>query len=332
MKKICLTPWIGLLVLLLSAHAHAEWYRDQQSIMGTRISAEIWHEDARKAQSGLDAVFSEMRRIDREMSPYIDSSQLSQLNKHAAMQAFPISEEMFRLIQRSLLISQMSEGAFDVTFASVGHLYNYRNGTLPRQRDIDASLPAIDYHHLQLDEKNFSIHYRHPGVRVDLGGIAKGHAVDNCIHILLGMGFQHAIVTAGGDSRIIGDKLGRPWMIGIQEPRQQNRSAVVLPLVDSAISTSGDYERYFIRDGVRHHHIISPATGKSVKEVRSVSVIGPDATTTDALSTTVFVMGMQRGMALIESLPGIEAVIIDQKGKLFYSSGLSKPAKPGSGK
>lgn len=141
-------------------------------------------------------------------------------------------------------------------------------------------------------------------------------------------GVAHAIVTAGGDSRILGDRRGRPWTVGIRNPRRDDAVVTRIPLADEAISTSGDYERFFEADGVRHHHILRPGTGESPREVMSVTVIGPDATTTDALSTGVFVLGVKEGLALIETLEAYEAVIIDADGQMLYSNGLGAPEMP----
>jgi thiamine biosynthesis lipoprotein len=136
---------------------------------------------------------------------------------------------------------------------------------------------------------------------------------------------RHASVTAGGDSRIIGDRFGRPWIIGIRHPDDADKVIARIPMIDAAISTSGDYERYFDEDGKRFHHIIDPHTGKSAGELRSVTIIGPDATTTDGLSTSVFVMGPERGIELIERLGDVDAVVVKSDGKVLYSSGLAPP-------
>jgi thiamine biosynthesis lipoprotein len=159
-------------------------------------------------------------------------------------------------------------------------------------------------------------------VRIDLGGVAKGHAVDRSIALLQTRGIKQAIVTAGGDSRIIGDRKGRPWMVAIRDPRRRYKAVAVLPLHNAAISTSGDYERYFELNGERYHHIINPRNGHSVSGIRSVTVIGPNSTTADALSTGVFVLGVEKGLAVIESLPDVEAVMIDANSEMHYSSGL----------
>ncbi len=311
--------------LLLAPACHAEWYKEERAIMGTSIVAEVWSNDADRARKGIEAVMQEMHRIDDLMSPFKADSELSRVNRDAADHPVKISRELFNLIERSLYFSRISHGAFDITFSSVGYMYDYRKGIAPTDQQIKEALPGINYRHLILDRDASTIKFMRKGTRIDLGGIAKGYAVDNCIAILAKMGFSEALVTAGGDSRILGDKNGKPWMTGIRDPRHKGKSAVVIPLSNTAISTSGDYERYFMRGGKRFHHILNPKTGKSVHDTHSASVIGPDATTTDALSTTLFVLGWQKAMKLVASLPGIDAVIIDSKGKMHYSAGLEPP-------
>ena len=166
------------------------------------------------------------------------------------------------------------------------------------------------------------VRFLHPAVYVDLGGIAKGHAVDRCIELLAAAGIEQASVSAGGDSRILGDRRGEPWKIGIADPRRDGEVTALLPLYDTAISTSGDYERYFEEGGVRYHHILDPSTGRSARGSMSVTILGPEASFTDALSTSVFVLGPDAGLELINRLDGIAAINIDAEGRLRYSAEL----------
>lgn len=292
-------------------------------MMGTRISVESWHSSDTQASSCNRQVFSNMHRIDALMSPYKKDSEISAVNRNAAIAPVKVSKELYQLLLRAIDISELSAGAFDITFASVGRYYEYRQQKQPDDALIASQLGNIDYHHLVL--KDGTVAFSRQDVQIDLGGIAKGHAVDQGIRILQGCGIEHAIVTAGGDSRILGNKKGRPWIMGIQHPRDKKQLALALPLSDSAISTSGDYERFFLRNGERIHHIIDPQTGRSAKNAWSASVIGPDATSTDALSTTLFVLGAKKGMQLINSLDDIDAIIIDSQGVVHYSDGLEEP-------
>jgi len=316
-----------LFCLLNLPSASADWHQQQRDMMGTRISVELWHDETAVATQCGEKVFAEMRRIEALMSSYLDSSELSFINNNAAISTVQISDEMRQIIEKSLYFSTISEGAFDITYASVGYAYDYRKRQQPNDASVATKLPAIDYRHIELGHNR--IRFGHSGVRIDLGGIAKGYAVDRAIDIGRQCGISQAMISAGGDSRIIGDRGGRPWMIGIQHPRNPDGIALRVPLSETAVSTSGDYERFFIEDGERVHHIINPATGRSAKNSWSATVTGPNAMTTDALSTTLFILGAEKGLALIESLEGIDAIIIDSAGKLHYSSGFESPETEG---
>lgn len=307
-----------------AALSHAGWHQQTRSIMSTRVHVELYSEDAEQGAALVDAVMDEMYRIDHVFSSYKADSELSRLNRLAPSQWVSVSDELFDLLQKARRISELSDGAFDITFASVGRYYDYREGTAPDDATVEKAVKAINYRYVWLDVSGKRVRYEHPQVYVALGGIAKGHAVDRAIELLMAAGIEHASVAAGGDSRIIGDRLGKPWMVGVQHPRDAQRMAAVLPLVDTAVSTSGDYERYFERDGVRFHHILDPDTGRSAEGSWSVTILGPDATLTDGLSTSVFVLGPEKGLALIDRLPGIDAIIIDPRGQLLFSTDLQQ--------
>ncbi|MBI3562790.1 MAG: FAD:protein FMN transferase [Gammaproteobacteria bacterium] len=313
------------LSLCLAPPVLAQWFKDEQAIMGTSVNVELWDDEATHAQACIDQVMAFMRHVDQVMSPFKPEAELYKLNIEAALHPVKVSPELFDVIRTSIYYSEISNGVFDVTFASVGYRYDFRNGVHPSEAQIAQDLDKIDYRLLKLDEPSHTIFYAKPGVHVDLGGIAKGWAVDRAIEKLQACGIHQAIVSAGGDSRILGDRRGRPWMIGIKDPRNPNASAVVIPLSDTAISTSGDYERYFMEDGKRYHHILNPRTGKPADACRSVTVIGPNATTTDGLTKPVFILGPEKGLAIIAKIPGVDAIVIDKNGKLHYSTGLMPP-------
>jgi thiamine biosynthesis lipoprotein len=300
----------------------AGWHKREEAIMGTAISVELWCEDGAAAQAAMAAVMDEMHRIDRLMSPYKPESELSIVNRDAARRPVPVCAEMFDIVSRSIHFSEISDGAFDITYASAGHLYDYRERIKPTDEALARACAAIGYRHLVLDGTARTIGFARDGVRIDLGGFAKGHAVDRGAAILKQRGIRNAIVTAGGDSHVLGDRRGRPWTIAIRDPRRPGEVVAVLPLEDVAISTSGDYERYFEKDGVRCHHVIDPRTGKSPSSIRSVTILADDGLTTEGLSKCLFVMGLDKGMRLIESLNGVDAVVVDASDALHFSSGL----------
>lgn len=320
----------ALLLLTLSASVEGAWFQDTQAIMGTRVQAELWHDDPAEARRLLAAVMAEMRRIDATFSPYRDDSALSVLNREAPARWVPVTRELFGLLETSRRVSELTDGAFDVTYASAGRYYDYRAGKRPDEERLREAIEAVDYRYVQLDATGPRVRYAHKGVYVDLGGIAKGYAVDRCIELLRRAGVNQASVSAGGDSYTLGDRRGEPWTVGVRDPRDESGMAVVLPLMDTAVSTSGDYERFFVEDGVRYHHILDPSTGRSVQGTWSVTILGGEATFTDALSTSVFVLGPEKGLSLIDRLPGIDAIVIDAEGRLRYSADLL-PMEPNAG-
>jgi FAD:protein FMN transferase len=318
-----------MVLVLLSPLAHAEWVeRVQDGIMGTRIVVELWATDKAQGNAAIEAVLAEMRRVDEAMSTYKPSSELSIVNARAAQGPIKITPELFDLLNTALEYSRITDGAFDVTYASVGYLYDFRKHVRPDEKQIAAALPGINYRHMELDRKNSTVHFARTGMRVDLGGIGKGHAVDRGIAVLQARGIEHALVTAGGDSRIIGDRFGNPWVVGIRHPDRKDEVIARIPLEDAAISTSGDYERYFDENGVRYHHIIDPKTGHSASKVRSATIIGPTATRTDGLSKTAFVLGPEKAIEIYNRLDDIDAVLVTPEGKVLYTKGLAPPEAP----
>lgn len=314
---------LGLLLQLPTAFA--EWVGEARPMMGTEVSVYLWSDDPEAGHLALEEVFDEAARIDRLMSTYKDDSEISKINREAANGPVAAGDEIFGLVQRSLDISVLTLGAFDITYDSVGQYYDFRSRQRPDEQTVEEGRVNIDYRLVRLDQAAGTISFGKEGVRINLGGIAKGYVVERGIDLLRHRGIENAIVTAGGDSRLLGDRRGRPWMIGIRDPRNDGQVAISIPLADEAVSTSGDYERYFDENGVRYHHIIKPSTGEPASGVHSATVFGPDAVITDALSTSVFVMGVKRGLTLIGTLPDYESIVINAEGQVFYSDGLMQP-------
>ena len=293
--------------------------------MGTRVSVELWADDEVRGRGLVDEVMREYRRIDDAMSTYKPNSEISLVNARAAESPVAISNELFGLVERSLELSQASGGAFDITYDSVGYLYDFRARQRPTDAQIEERLGAVDYRHVVLDRERRTIFFTTAGVRINLGGIAKGWVVERAAAMLRERGVEHALLNAGGDTRVLGDRRGEPWIVGIRHPRVADEVVTRLPLIDEAISTSGDYERYFEENGRRYHHILNPATGRPTEGILTVTVIGPDGTLTDGLDTAIFVLGAEKGLELIERYPGYETIIVDAAGKVSYSQGLVAP-------
>ncbi len=314
-----------LFILLLSCSCHSvysEWYSHTFDVMGTEAKVEFWHKKKSTADELISQVVKEMQRIDKKMSFYKEDSEISKVNKRAHKKTVKISKELFSLLQESKKYYNLTEGAFDITFASVGHLYDYRNKVSPTKEEIKKAKQGVGFKHIKLIKKTSSVRFNHAMTKIDLGGIAKGYAVDRCLHILKEAGVSSAFVSAGGDSRVLGGRQERLWNIGIRHPRKEDAVVTKIPIENLAISTSGDYERFYIEDGKRFHHILDPKTSRSAKNSVSVSIIANESIRADALSTGVFVMGVTKGMALINQLEDVSAIIIDSQGKLHYSHDL----------
>jgi thiamine biosynthesis lipoprotein len=304
--------------------AAGTWLSREEAIMGTAVRVELWAEQRRVGEAAIDAVMAEMHRIDRCYSPHRPDSELSRLNRGAGKAPFAASPELFALLQRAQAFSALSGGAFDITYAAVGRLFDYRHGIRPDDAALARARECVGWQQVQLDAAERRVHFSREGVCVDLGGFAKGHAVERGAAILRSHGIAHAIVMAGGDSRVVGDRRGRPWSVAVRHPRRPGEVVAVLPLEDVAVSTSGDYERFFERGGVRYHHLLDPATGRSPDHVHSVTILAPDGLTSEALSKSVFVLGVEQGLALVAQVPGTDAVVIDAAGTLHYSEGLQR--------
>lgn len=320
--------FILLLSILVVFPVRAEWFQEGQNKMGTRVFVKLWHEDEAEAQTLLTVAMAEIDRIEASMSTYQVRSEISRINNGAADGWVLVGDELFNLIERSLSLSKQTGGSFDIAYDSVGQFYDFKQQARPSAQQVEAGLPAVDFRHIQLDPEASAVHFSHPGARINLGGIAKGYAIESVIELLREAGVQHALANAGGDTRVLGNRIDTPWMVGIRDPDDEMSFVTRVEIEDKAISTSGDYEQFFMDDGVRYHHILNPSTGSPATALRSVTVIGPDATMTDGLSTSIFVMGLDAGMRLIESIPDYSAIIIDQDRRAYYSSGVDRLKQP----
>ncbi|MDD5435603.1 MAG: FAD:protein FMN transferase, partial [Nitrospira sp.] len=235
-------------------------------------------------------------------------------------------EDLFNVISASQRVSELSGGAFDISWAAMRRLWKFSKGEerVPSSEEITRKLPLLNYKNIELNESKRSVFLEKEGMAIGLGGIAKGYSVDKAMDILVKQGIRNAIIKAGGDMRIQGTNEGSPWDIGIQHPRDKNKVLGELHLSNISVSTSGDYEHFFIKDGVLYHHIIDPKTGMPARGCMSVTILAPDTMTSDALSTAVFVLGPEKGMQLIRLLPGVEGIIVDSEGNIHYSTGFSE--------
>jgi thiamine biosynthesis lipoprotein len=295
--------------------------------MGTTVHVTIWGNDEARAVTAIDAAFREVERIDQLMTTWTDTSEVSRINQEAGSGApVEISPELISVLERAQDDSRLSDGAFDVTVGSFAGVWKFdedNDGTIPPRELVEERKKLVSWKDLILDPAKHTARLRRKGQRITLGGIAKGYAVDRAVAILRRAGFVDFIVQAGGDMYCAGRRGDRRWRVGIRDPRGPRESYFALAEVeDRTFSTSGDYERFTIKDGKRYHHIIDPATGYPAMGVRSVTIMARDALTAEGLSKIVFIWGPERGLPLVESIPDADAVVVDAKNHVSYTKGL----------
>lgn len=298
-------------------------------VMGTDLQIEVLGSDAEALERSLDAAIAEIRRVEDVFTTW-RASPFNALNDAAGKGPQPTTPEIARLVQRSLEVGRLTGGAFDITYAGAGRLWDYKKKppTVPTPEQVASALERIDYRRIEvdLDAKTVTIP---AGMRINLGGIAKGYGVDRAMAVLMKRGIKHALVNAGGDLKALGRKHGKVWEIAIKHPRERERVIAVLPVSNTCVVTSGDYERFFEHEGRRYHHIIDPRTGYPSQGCMSATVVAPNAAFADALATALCVLDPEKGLALVERLDRIEALVVGMDGRVRMTSGLEKGAGRG---
>jgi thiamine biosynthesis lipoprotein len=317
-----------MLVLFVAARAGAEpprpLFTRNFSAMGTELRFSTLTDDEEGASRAFDAAFAEVQRLEALMTTWRADSEVSQINA-AAGDGKPVhvSDETLEVIEAAQRASALSGGAFDITFYAMHGVWKFDQdleAKLPDPAELKRRRALVDYRQLIVDAKNKTVRLAKKGMGISLGGIAKGYAVDRAVAVLRKLGFKDAIVQAGGDLMCSGSRGGAPWTAGIRDPRGGRADVfAVMRLVDHAFSTAGDYERYFILNGKRYHHIIDPKTGWPATRSRSVTIYAPNALLADALDDAVFILGWQKGIEMIERIDDVGAVVVDDKGQVHMS-------------
>lgn len=294
--------------------------------MGSELRLTAWAADETAARSAFDAVFAEFERLEAQMSTWRPGSDVLRINAAAGDHAVPVAADVRDVLRLARQISEWTEGTFDVTFGALTDVWKFdhdQDNTIPSAEAIRARLPLIDYRQIEIDDRVGTVFLKRKGMRIHLGGIGKGYAVEHAMNILRRAGLRDFMIQAGGDLYVGGHKDGRLWRLGINDPRgPEGHSFATIDLTDSTFSTSGDYARFFIKDGVRYHHILDPATGQPARLCRSVTIAADSPVLADAVAKGVFILGPEKGMALVERIPRLEAVIVDAKNEVLVSSGL----------
>lgn len=297
-----------------------------QMLMGTLVTITAVAPTEATAHAAVSAGFQEVRRLEELLSTWIPTSELSRVNAAAGRNPVKVSPETFTVLKRSIEIATLTEGGFNIAIGPAVEAWGVTEREhIPSETELQALRQLVDLSQIQLDETAHTVFLSKPGMRVDVGGIGKGYAADLAVRAMQQAGAVAGTVALSGDIKTFGRLPdGSRFPVGIKHPRKEGAVLAWVELQDEAISTAGDYERFFERDGIRYHHILDPTTLHPARGCQSVTVIAREGTMADGLDTGIFVLGPERGMALVERLPDVEAVIVDQDGRLFVSSGLEE--------
>jgi thiamine biosynthesis lipoprotein len=293
--------------------------------MGSQLRVAVWATDGAAANAGIDHVFREFDRLESLLSVWKEGSDVVRLNKAAGMGPVALNADTLNVLAEAQEASELTRGKFDITFGALSDIWRFdhdQDNIVPDRHLIEGRLTRIDYRAVQVDRTAGTASIARPGMRVHLGGVGKGYAVDRAAALLRERGFGSFLIQSGGDLYVAGTNGAEPWKLGIADPRGDHQPFATLQMSDGTFSTSGDYERWFMKDGVRYHHLLDPDFGEPARECRSVTIVANRAVTADVLSTGVFIMGPEAGMALIEKLPEVEGVIVTASNEVLVSSGL----------
>ncbi|MGE7557474.1 FAD:protein FMN transferase [Pedobacter suwonensis] len=295
--------------------------------MGNRFEFTVIAEHEQVGNEAIDAAIKEVQRIEQLLTTYSELSQTSLINRHAGLKPVKVDEEVINLIERSIRISEITDGAFDITYGSIDkRLWNFDQGmtSLPDEETALKSVGLIDYRNVIIDKKQSTVLLKNKGMRIGFGGIGKGYAADRAKLVLQQLGIRSGIVNAAGDLITWGTQIGgHAWTVGIADPEQTDRPFSALKISDMAIATSGSYEKYVTINGKRYSHTIDPKTGLPVSGVKSVSIICPSAELADALATPVVVMGVKVGLELINQIKQVACIVIDDDDRVFTTKNIN---------
>ncbi len=307
--------FLPLLMLAICCNAdRGGMYEERADIMGTTFTIKI--DDPGNHARAAHAALDEIRRIDRLLSTYKDDSEISAVNRRASKEPVVVGADFRNVVAASRIYFGLGRGAFDPTVYPLMRLWRFttREGRIPTNEEQAKAKSLIDLRKVLLDESTSAVSFLQDGMALDFGGIAKGYAVDRAVEVLKKQGVTRAIVDAGGNFYALGTPRGREhWQVGIRHPLRLDEVVARLPVSNKGVATSGNYERFFEIGGRKYCHIMDPRTGRPVEGMLSATVVADTAMAADALSTTVFVLGPEEGMRLIERLPGVEGMLIVQE-------------------
>ena len=300
-------------------------YKRTLKLMGSRFDITVVANREQEGNDYIDLAVAEIQRIEKLISSWDADSETSAINKNAGIQPVKVSPELFALIERAIRISELTDGAFDISYASMDRIWQFDGSmtTMPSEETITASVAKVGYKDIVLDKAASTVFLKEVGMKIGFGAIGKGYAADKAKALLIDKGVSAGIINASGDMNTWGKQPdGSYWKVAITNPMNKNKAFALLPIKNGAVVTSGDYEKYVKFNGIRYAHIIDPRTGYPAHGIISATVFAPKAELADALATSVFVMGIEVGLDRINQLPQIECIIVDDKGNIHQSDNI----------
>ena len=320
----------GLYILLLlgiSLGYAQEKYKQTTKLMGCVFDITVVANNKKNADEYINLAIDEIKRIERLISSWDPNSQTSLINRHAGIAPVKVDNELYELIQRSTKLSMLTNGAFDISYASMDRIWKFDGSVtkLPSKEVVTASVAKVGFKNIVFDTQNQTVYLKKKGMRIGFGAIGKGYAADKAKSVLEANGVKGGIINASGDLCAWGTQPnGKPWKIGVTNPLNKNKIFSWFDLTNKAVVTSGNYEKFLMIEGQRYAHIINPKTGYPSTGILSVSVFAPKAELADALATSIFVQGVDVGIDMVNQLAGIECIIVDDQGQVHYSKEMIK--------
>lgn len=302
-----------------------EVFHKTTKLMGSRFDLTVVAKDSTDGKKYIETAIEEITRIEKLISSWDTNSQTSEINRNAGIKPVNVDKELFDLIERATAISKLTDGAFDISYASMDRIWKFDGSMtkMPSKEEITASVEKVGYQNIVLDKENYTVFLKLKGMKIGFGAIGKGYAADKVKQLLISKGVSSGIINASGDMNTWGKQPnGEDWTVAITNPMNKNKAFALLPLKQGAVVTSGDYEKFVMFDGVRYAHIINPKTGYPSKGIISVTVFAPAAELADALATSIFIMGKDVGLDRINQIPNVECIIIDTEGNIHQSQNI----------
>jgi thiamine biosynthesis lipoprotein len=300
-------------------------YHRKLKLMGSRFDIYVEHKDSITANKYIDTAIFEISRIEKMISSWDENSETSMINNNAGIKPVKVSKELFYLIERAIIISKLTDGAFDITYASMDRIWKF-DGSMkefPSEEAIKQSVSKVGYRNIVLDKKAQTVFLKKEGMKIGFGAIGKGFAADKAKALLISKNVPAGIINASGDMNTWGKQPdGKDWNVAITNPFNKNTAFALLPITNGAVVTSGNYEKYVVFNGKRYTHIIDPRTGYPASGIISTTVFAKSAELADALATSIFVMGIEVGLNRINQLPNVECIIIDDEGNIYTSKNI----------